>query len=335
MPRNRIHILLSSAAGLVLMFTITSWKIFKEKENSDPYTQKIPGTEISFDMVPLKGGTFEMGSTGKEAGHRDDESPVHKVKISPFWMGTHEITWDIYELFLNKGYEQTMSSDPIGEEVDAVSRPTTPYLDMTFGMGKEHMPAVGMTQYNAIQFCKWLYIKTGFFYRLPTEAEWEYACRAGTTSAYFFGDSADKLADYAWFAENSEEKTHPVGTKKPNPWGLYDIIGNVMEWTSDQYVSDSYENFSGKTAENPVVDATELYPRAIRGGSFKNAAEDLRSARRFASDPSWKQIDPQMPKSNWWFPEASFLGIRVVRPVDPPSEAEILSYYDREPIEDY
>ena len=332
MLRNRIYTSLLFIGVPAIMFTIPSWT---GKDEFTPYTQNIPGTSVSFDMAPIAGGTFHMGSPEGDAAHREDEVPLHEVKIAPFWMGTHEITWDIYEMFLNRDYEQTMSDRPLSEEVDAVSRPTTPYLDMTFGMGKENMPAIGMTQYNAIQFCKWLYAKTGVFYRLPTEAEWEYACRAGASSVYFFGDSPAELDTYAWYADNSEDKTHPIGQKKPNPWGLYDILGNVMEWTADQYAKDSYRELAGKTADNPIVEATELYPRSIRGGSYKSSAEDLRSARRFASTSSWKQIDPQMPKSNWWFPEAPFLGIRVVRPLNPPSEDEILAYYNREPIEDY
>ncbi|MBC9796005.1 formylglycine-generating enzyme family protein [Sinomicrobium weinanense] len=334
MFRKRIYVpLLITGISIGLLASI-SWTSYPQKDNFKPYTQKISGTSVTFGMAPIPEGTFKMGSAANNSPHREDEVPQHKVKIAPFWMGTHEITWDVYEMFLNKDYEQSVSDSRLTDEVDAVSRPTTPYLDMTFGMGKENMPAIGMTQYNAIQFCKWLYAKTGVFYRLPTEAEWEYACRAGSTSDYFFGNSPEKLDQYAWYAANSEEKTHQTGQKEPNPWGLYDILGNVMEWTIDQYTPETYGQ-RGKVTENPVVKATELYPRAIRGGSYKSTAEDLRSARRFASTPNWKKIDPQMPKSNWWFPEAPFLGIRVVRPLNPPSEEEIISYYNQEPIEDY
>ncbi|UGU16773.1 formylglycine-generating enzyme family protein [Sinomicrobium kalidii] len=335
MFRKRIYALLTFAGCSVAFLTITAWASRLQKDTFEPYTQKIRGTSAAFDMIPIPEGTYRMGSTEDNPHHKKDEIPQHKVKIAPFWMGAHEVTWDIYEMFLNKGYEQSVSDTPLTDEVDAVSRPTTPYLDMTFGMGKENMPAIGMTQYNAIQFCKWLYTKTGVFYRLPTEAEWEYACRAGSTSSYFFGNSPEKLADYAWYANNSDDKTHPIGQKKPNPWGLYDILGNVMEWTVDQYAPESYTKYAGKTVNNPVAEATELYPRVIRGGSYKSSAEDLRSAKRFASTPDWKKIDPQMPKSNWWFPEAPFLGIRVVRPLNPPSEEEIMNYYNQPPIEDY
>lgn len=294
------------------------------------YDQKIEGTNLSFKMQSIPGGTFRMGS---EDGN-SDEMPVHDVKLDPFWMSTLEVTWDIFEPFLYKDYEISQSVGSVPAEVDAVTRPTKPYLDMTFGMGKENHPALAMTQYNAIQFCKWLYVRTGVFYRLPTEAEWEYAARAGQQSAYFFGDNPSKLSDFAWFKDNSDNRTHEVGGKKPNPWGLFDIYGNVAEWTYDQYV-DSYSAFAGKESNNPVVIPETLYPHSVRGGSFVDEAKDLRSASRLASDPSWKQIDPQIPKSNWWMPDAPFIGIRLVRPAVTPSKEEIAAYYDKKPIEDY
>lgn len=293
-----------------------------------PYTQKIPDTSTSFELVPIPGGKFKLGSTLNE-----DESPVHEVEISPFWMGAHEITWDIFELFLDKDYEESIADKPLPEGVDGLTRPSIPYLDMTFGMGKESMPAIGMTQYGAIQFCKWLYLKTGTFYRLPTEAEWEYAARAGSNNKYFFGNDESKLAEYAWYAENSAQSTQKVGLKKPNPWGLYDILGNVMEWTSDQYLPDAYQNRTGNV--DPKVLHEKLYPSSIRGGHYQSPAEDLRTSRRFASTPEWKRIDPQIPKSQWWFPEAPFVGLRVVRPLETPSEEEIWAYYNKAPIADY
>lgn len=303
--------------------------LFQDDSNFEPYTQKIPGTEVQFNLVPIPEGSFEMGSDSSPFA---DEKPAHSIKIDAFWMGTHEITWDIFELFLDKNYELAMTEEPISELVDGLSRPSIPYLDMTFGMGKEGKPAVGMTQYGAIQFCHWLYLKTGIFYRLPTEAEWEYAARAGTESKYFFGADPELLKEYAWIAENTSESTQKVGQKKPNPWGLYDIYGNVMEWTSDQYDPDFYENSPGENPKNPAV---KLYPRVIRGGSFKHQAEEISSTKRYISDPKWKQIDPQIPKSQWWFPEAPFLGLRVVRPLNPPSPEEIQAYYNQAPIADY
>ena len=301
----------------------------QEKEKS--YQQQINGTKLSFSMQPVSGGEFLMGSKkGKP-----DEQPIHKVKISPFWMSTYEITWDLYEPFLYKDYETTHSTTPVPANVDAVTRPTKPYLDMTFGMGKENHPALAMTHYNAIQYCKWLYARTGVFYRLPTEAEWEYACRAGSTTEYAFGDDAAKLADYAWFGKNSEGKTHAVGQKKANQWGLFDLYGNVAEWTYDQYDPGFYATLKGEKLNDPVAQPEKLYAHVIRGGSFESEVQDLRSAARLASDPIWKQLDPQIPKSNWWFPEAPFIGMRLVRPVNPPTKAAIDAYYDQPVIKDY
>ncbi|NGM63823.1 formylglycine-generating enzyme family protein [Sphingobacterium sp. SGR-19] len=305
----------------------------KAQEKHERYIQKIEGTNLEFSMEAIPGGTFLMGS---DKSDKEDEKPVHQVELDPFWMGTYEVTWDLYEPFVYKDLEQTITIDgKVSSEVDAVTRPTKPYLDMTFGMGKEGHPALAMTHYNAIQFCKWLYTRTGMFYRLPTEAEWEYACRAGSTSEYFFGDDSVQLDEYAWYAANSGEKTASVGTKKPNAWGLYDMAGNVAEWTFDQYIPDYYKRFENKTAKNPVAVPTELYPHSVRGGSFDSGAGQLRSAARMASDPIWKQLDPQIPKSNWWFPEAPFVGLRLVRPVNQPSPEEITAYYNQEPIKDF
>src|SRR5690606_20662520 len=243
------------------------------QQKIEPYEQKIDGTALSFTMEAIPAGEFEMGSDRGKA----DEQPVHKVKLDAFWMGTFEVTWDIYEPFLYRDYEEAQSTAPIPEEVDAVTRPTKPYLDMTFGMGKEGHPALAMTHYNAIQFCKWLYARTGVFYCLPTEAEWEYAARAGSSTAYFFGDDVNELGQYAWYQDNSGKQTQEVGSKKPNAWGLYDMYGNVAEWTYDQYLPD-YKQFEGKTTSNPVVTPDELYPHAIRGGSFRDEADALRSS---------------------------------------------------------
>lgn len=309
--------------------------LISQQTNLKPYTQDIPGTELELAMVPVPGGEFMIGSPAEEPGRREDEGPQQTVKISPFWMSKYEVSWDLFEPFVYKDYEVSQNQGALAPEVDAIARPTKPYLDMTFGMGKEQHPAVGMTQYNAIQFCKWLYARTGVFYRLPTEAEWEYASRAGSNTAYFFGNDSSQLEEYAWYQANSQDETHPVGSKKPNAWGLYDMHGNVAEWTEDQYIPDFYQQLKGKAAVDPVARPTELYPISIRGGSFQDAAADLRSASRRGSDPDWKRIDPQIPKSNWWFPEAPFVGIRLVRPANPPSEKEIKAYYDRKPIADF
>lgn len=295
----------------------------------EPYTQRLGGTSVSFDMSPIPAGTFWMGSTDSSY---PDQQPLHQVQLDAFWIGTHEVTWDAFELFLDKQYEQTMTEGGVPIRVDALTRPSLPYLDMTFGMGKEGKPAVGMTQYGAIQYCHWLYLKTGIFYRLPTEAEWEYAARAGSTHPYFFGDDATGLETYAWHEGNSNGSTHLVGSKSPNPWGLYDVYGNVSEWVMDQYEKDYYRR---SPAVNPVNAGAQLYPHVLRGGNFASAKEHLSSSFREQSTSDWKRIDPQIPKSQWWFPEAPFVGMRLVRPLIPPSPEEIFAYYNQAPIVDY
>ena len=287
------------------------------------YTNTIPGTQVMYGMIPIKGGEFVMGSPESEAGSEPDERPQHKVKIAPFWMGVCEVTWSEYELFMYADEERKFASeiktDPAIDAIsDAVARPTKPYVEMSFGMGKEGYPAISMTQHAANKYCQWLSAKTGHYYRLPTEAEWEYACRAGTTTPYSFGSDPEQLGEYAWFERNSDFKYQKVGRKKPNPWGLFDMHGNVAEWCLDGYLANAYEQFAGAVAENPWVKATKPYPHVARGGSWDDPPEKLRSAARRFSDKSWKQQDPQLPKSIWYLTDAQFLGFRVVRPLEVP-----------------
>jgi len=222
-------------------------------------------------------------------------------------------------MFANQAGE-TMHKD---EVVDAVSRPTRPYVEMSFGMGINGYPAISMTQNAANKYAEWLSSKTGEFYRLPTEAEWEYACRAGTDTAYFFGNDSSKLSDYAWFAGNAGGKYAKVATKKPNPWGLFDMLGNVMEWTLDAYAP-----YQSKAETDPWVKPTKPYPDAVRGGSWNDPAGKVRCAARVASDASWKQQDPQLPKSIWYMTDAQWLGFRLVRPAKVPSAAEMFRYWN-------
>lgn len=334
----------SSFIGVLIFFTIfitsQSFKFLENKNGTEdekfvPYKRVIPGSKISFDMVPVKGGKFLMGSPPDEAGRKEDEGPVHTVEVSPFWMGKYEITWDEYELFVYPQMQKELleqASTDFNIPVDAISSPTPPYVDMSFGMGKAGFPAINMTQYAALSYCKWLSNLTGEFYRLPTEAEWEYACRAGGQTAYSFGNDPSQLNENAWFYENSNGGYQKVGTMKPNSFGLHDLHGNVAEWTLDQYLPQ-YQGTNGKVKSNPWVKTTKLYPHSVRGGSWDDDPEDLRSAARKASNPKWKQRDPQIPKSNWWMTDASFLGFRIVRPLVKPSPEEIEAYFSK-PIKD-
>jgi len=295
------------------------------------YTESVAGTDLKFDMVPIKGGTFKMGSPAGEKDRKDDEGPQVEVSIEPFWMGKHEVTWDLYEewsfeMDIQRRKVNRTAATYWDEIADAMARPTKPYSDMTFSMGKDRRPAICMTQYAAQYFCKWLVAKTGRYYRLPTEAEWEYACRAGTTTAYSFGDDPKKIGEYAVYTDNSDDRYAKVGTRKPNPWGLYDMHGNVSEWVLDQYVPDAYKKAGGKPLSNPYVVPTTEFPRAVRGGSWEDDPDALRSAARRGSHKDWKMQDPQIPQSIWYLTDARFLGCRVVRPLRVPSEEEAKRY---------
>jgi formylglycine-generating enzyme required for sulfatase activity len=253
------------------------------------------------------------------------------VAIEPFWMGKCEVTWDEYEIWsfnldikLRTLHEKQPTA--LDKLADAVTRPTPPYTDMTFGMGKSGYPAICMTQLAAKKYCEWLSAKTGRYYRLPTEAEWEYACRAGTTTAYSFGDDPEQLDQYAWYFDNSRGKYQRVGQKKPNPWGLHDMHGNVAEWVLDAYDPNYYQQLAGQTTTRPYNPPRSLYPRVVRGGSWDDDPPRLRSAARRGSDPSWKQQDPQLPQSIWYHTDATFVGFRVVRPLREPSAEELKLY---------
>jgi len=299
----------------------------KDQAGMKPYTETIDGPGIKFDMVPIPGGKFVMGSPEDEADRKEDEGPQVEVEIEPFWMGKCEVTWDAYDAWSLKldVQRRKMNRDAAGKEatnwdmlVDAMARPTNAYSDMTFGMGHDGYPAICMTQYAAKMYCKWLTANTGRYYRLPTEAEWEYACRAGTKTAYSF-ENADDLDDYGWYFDNSDDQYQKVGQKKPNPWGLHDIHGNVSEWVLDRYTPDGYKEYAGKTLKNPYKIPTTLFPRCVRGGSWDDDPDMLRSAARRGSDKDWKMQDPQIPQSIWYLTDGDFLGFRVVRPLDEPS----------------
>jgi formylglycine-generating enzyme required for sulfatase activity len=169
-----------------------------------------------------------------------------------------------------------------------------------------------------MQYCRWLTMKTGKIYRLPTEAEWEWAARAGTTTAYSFGDDPKKLPEYGWFTENAEDKPQPVGKKKPNPWGLYDMHGNVAEWCLDHYKKDYYGTFPlDRPALQPVLKPIGTrFSHVARGGSWADEPPQCRSAARRGSDKTWIKLDPQRPQSIWWLTSAEFVGFRIVRPIE-------------------
>jgi formylglycine-generating enzyme required for sulfatase activity len=299
-------------------------------------------------MVAVPGGTFTMGSPAREKGRRPDEGPQVQVEVEPFYLGRLEVTWPEYEAFTGNWHRVAVLAAegrpavPAAKMADAVTYPT-PMYNLEMGPMLERMggrgpgfPAVTVSHFSARQYCKWLSKKTGRFYRLPTEAEWEYACRAGTNTAYSFGDDPRRLEDAAWYFDNSDRPRgdsgySPVGRKKPNAWGIYDMHGNVAEWCTDQYDANWYAKFAGRgkvKAAELINWPTRRYPCVLRGGSFESEAEDCRSARRIASTPQLNNLDPDLPKSPHWETDGLWVGFRVASPVAEPTESEKLRFWD-------
>ncbi len=283
-----------------------------------PYSETIPGTDLTIEMAPIPGGTFLLGSPPGEADRSPDEGPPVEVSVGPFWMASHEVTWDLYDAF--RGSTKADSAkDPEPnepEEVDAVTGPTNRYGDESFGSGKGQRPVGGISYPAAMEFARWLSVTTGKAYRLPTEAEWEYACQAGTTTAYSFGDDVAQLDDHGWYAYNSDFQTKPVGEKAPNPWGVYDLHGNVAEFCLDHYDPEAYSGIEPGSTLPVVLPSERRYPHVVRGGSWDDDPPVLRCAARTASNAKWSRRDPQQPKGIWWHTDASYVGFRIVRAVD-------------------
>lgn len=333
-----------------------------------PYTETIPGTDVTFEMIPVPGGEFQLGSPPDEPQRNQDEGPQVLIKVDPFWIGKTEVTWAEYHEFMRmyKAFKDfqavvrnTDGKADLAEEdrtliqqyawtgeiadeldVDAVTSPTPLYSpDSTYMAGDgPNQPAVTMTQYAARQYTKWLSGLTGREYRLPGEVEWEYAARAGTATAYSFGDDPSELEQYAWLVDNSDYATHEVAAKEPNAWGLYDMHGNVAEWTLDQYSPDRYQQLAPGpvNAWDSINWPTELNPRVIRGGSWLDEAPALRSAVRHKSEEDdWKLADPNLPLSPWWYTEepAMGVGMRLVRSLEPLSDEAKKKVWDAD-VED-
>lgn len=257
------------------------------------------------EMVAIEGGAYNIGINGPN------------VQVSDFWMAKYETTWDQYLQYADKQLKLNAS-------VDAVARPTPPYVEMSFGQGKQGgFPVCNVTQYAARAFCKWLSEKTGEFYRLPTEAEWEWAARDLAEE-----NIQEHLKDYAWFYENSNGAYKKVGLLKPNAHGIYDLLGNVAEWTGDAFMEEYYPI---SQVEDPWNKPKEVYPHTIKGGHWDSDLEECKPSYRTPSSGSLKQRDPQVPKSDWWLTNAPFLGFRVVKPVKRPSKEFIEEYFSNPP----
>ena len=220
-----------------------------------PYRETI-ADGLSFQMVPIAGGVATIGSPGNEPGRNDDEGPQVQVTIAPYWIGAMEVSWNEYsmyeathKIFVEQSRHRKPDDPPIEiTRVDAVTAPTQLYEpDFTREFGADSHPAVSMTHFGAMQYSKWLTLTTGNQYRLPTEAEWEHACRAGTMTAYSCGEDVTQLSKIARYLLNEGDTIEgplPVGSLEPNAWGLHDMHGNVAEWVIDQYHADAYKQWS-------------------------------------------------------------------------------------------
>jgi formylglycine-generating enzyme required for sulfatase activity len=309
----------------VLPFILCCYQFTLAQDSSktfSAYTFLLPGSTLQCSMVPIKGGSFLFGSSDAEKNRSKDEGPQRKVTVPSFWMGIYEVSRDEFDVF----YKDATTSE--NSDVDAITRPSPQYVDLTWGMGKEGgYPVNSLSQYGALMYCRWLYNKTGVFYRLPSEAEWEYACRAGTTTTYYFGNDETLLDKYAWYEENSNSKFQKSGLKLPNAWGLYDMLGNVCEWTLDHYEEKRFANQSD--SNNYIFTAANKarYPKALKGGGFNDAPGELRCANRFKSDASWNRRDPQIPKSKWWLTDAAAVGFRIIRPLEQPDAVQVNEFF--------
>lgn len=290
------------------------------------YEETVPlANDYKLKMVAIPGGEFLMGSPDTESGRKQDEGPRRKVAIEPMWVCEIEIPWAVYRAYYENGASRKKDGslkevEPDTRLTDLVCQPTPQFNDM-FESGAftydDEYPAMDMTNHAANKFCQWLSAQTGHYYRLPTEAEWEYACRAGSDAAYPWGDDASQLDDYAWYSENSNNTYQKVRLKKPNAFGLYDMLGNVSEWTLDQYSSETYSKPVGGGLV--WLEPSKRYPRVYRGGNWGTNPDGLRTAaREFSSMQQLKHRDPNFPKSLWYHTDAQHVGFRIVRPMKTP-----------------
>ena len=292
MYKTRLQIIISLA-------TILWINILQSQETSLIVTDK----DINYKLVLINPTNFQI----------KDSKTI--IKLDPFYMGTHEVDYPTFnQFFQDEFYSQN-------DQYDAITRPSSPYLDFTLGMGKDKgHPANSVQHYGAMMFCRWIYEKTGEFYRLPTEAEWEYACYIGETEK-------NLITEIAWHEGNSEGKYHKSAELKPNKLGIYDLLGNVTEWTMDQYV-ENYPEFVNKNPNNPLVKTTKKHPHTVKGGSFKDSADQLTCSNRRSTDRIWNRRDPQIPKSKWWNTDAPFVGFRLVKPKNQPKKEEVINFFN-------
>lgn len=268
------------------------------------FNEAIPGTAITFEMIAIP---------ILESMHNDLKAQANSNGLLPFLIGKTEVSWDEYQAFLSETEsEGRLSNELVKNNIDAISGATPPFGDPSQGWGMGKRPAITMTWHAAKTYCQWLSKKTGKTYRLPTEAEWEYACRAGSSGDFFFGDNAseyeskslirklfykqsDTINKYVIWKGNSNGKTDLPEKVLPNQFGLLNTLGNVKEFCSDTVRTD-------QTLEH-----------VIKGGSFKSSVQELSlSFKDHTQHNNWLITDPQIPKSLWWYSDCNDVGFRVV-----------------------
>ena len=217
------------------------------------------GNGISLEMIAIPGGSFQMGSEDFA-----DTKPVHRVKLSPFHIGKFQVT--------QAQWQAVMGNNP------------------SYFRGDD-LPVEQVSWNDAVEFCEKLSRQTGKEYHLPTEAQFEYACLAGSTGKYCFGDDESLLENYAWYSENSNGQTHPVGEKKPNNWDLHDMHGNVLEWCSDWYSGDYYAGLDEKGEATNPQGSTNRAHRVLRGGSWFSYLSNARAVYRYFNLPANRDLD--------------------------------------------
>lgn len=307
-----------------------------------PYKQKIPGTKVTFEMIPVPGGLFEMGSPKTEAGRSEDEGPLTRVDVAPYWIAKTEVTWREYQAFMDLRFLFVqmhlfeIRESPVDLDADVITAPSVLYDPVYIYRANDFKdsPAVAMTHFASRQYTKWLTKLTGDFYRLPTESEWEFACRAGSKTRFSFGDDENDLDKYGWYSKNTKKDlNYPVAQKLPNAWGIYDMHGNVAEWVLDRYTKDGYwpiRTVKDRTETKAIQWATKPKSGLVRGGSIRSTAEECRSASRLAAVEQWQDEDPNFPQSPFWNTsgDALSVGFRIVRPLVPPVTKERAKYWD-------
>jgi formylglycine-generating enzyme required for sulfatase activity len=241
----------------------------KELEQQTGATSDKPAVASKVEMVLLKSGAFMMGDEDEV-----DAQP-HQVSVSAFYMDKYLVT--------QKEYQRVMGKNPARWQGSANPIEQVRWSDAVRYCNKRSELA-GLEPCYDLEKWQCDFSKNGF--RLPTEAEWEYACRAGTKTAYFFGNDAGQLGKYAWFEDNSGGKPHPVGQKQANPWGIYDICGNVWEWCNDYYQVDYYQQSPSVDPRGPEQGESKV----VRGGAWKFSAESCRSAYRYNENPGYTDV---------------------------------------------